>query len=172
MLEVWKDIPGYEGKYQASTEGRIRSLDRPVRAVIHGAETQRIIKGRILRPGKYCRSGHVSVVLGHGASGSPVHHLVALTFLGERPPGADICHADGNPQNNAVRNLRYDSRRENILDEYRQGKAHKLLTAADARLIKKLLAEGHTGRAIAKQFGISESCVSDIKVGRTFRWLD
>lgn len=171
-MEIWKDIPGYEGKYQASSEGRIRSLDRPVRVVIHGVETKRIVKGRILRPGRYTRSGHVSVVLGHGSPGAPVHQLVALAFLGPRPKGADICHADGNPLNNAVNNLRYDSRRENILDKFRQGGAHRILTVDDARQIRKLLAEGHEGVVIAERFGVSASCVSDIKRGRTFGWLN
>lgn len=170
-MEEWRDIPGYEGRYQASTEGRIRSLDRRVRLVAHGVETTRAVRGRILRPGRYCNSGHVSVVLGHGAQGSPVHQLVALTFLGPRPEGADICHADGNPKNNAVSNLRYDSRRENIIDVFRQGKARKILTADNARKIKKLLKEGRAGREIADLFGVSESCVSDIKRGRTFGWL-
>lgn len=170
-MEVWKDIPGYEGRYQASSEGRIRSLDRPVRVVINGIEAKRVMKGRVLRPGKYCRSGHVSVVLGHGAPGSPVHQLVALTFLGPRPDGADICHADGNPRNNAVNNLRYDSRHENIIDEFRQGKAHKKLTMNDAKRIRKMLAEGHTGQEIAKLFGVSPTSISHLKNGRTFRWL-
>lgn len=171
VMEVWKDIPGYEGRYQASSEGRIRSLDRPVRVVAHGTETTRIMKGRILRPGKYSPSGHVSVVLGHGAPGSPVHQLVALTFLGPRPAGTEVCHADGNPLNNAVNNLRYDTRRENILDVYRQGAAYKKLNMNDVQQIRKLLAEGRTGREIADRFGISPTCVTNIKNGRTFAWL-
>ena len=85
MGEKWRDIPGYEGKYQASTKGRVRSLTRRVRVVAHGTEATRVTRGRVLRPGRYCKSGHLSVVLGHGASGSPVHRLVALTFLGPPP---------------------------------------------------------------------------------------
>jgi DNA invertase Pin-like site-specific DNA recombinase len=100
-----------------------------------------------------------------------VHQLVALTFLGPRPAGADICHADGNPRNNAVRNLRYDTRRENIIDEFRQGKAHKKLTANDAKEIRRMLAGGYTGKEIAEKFMVSQTCISNLKNGRTFRWL-
>ncbi|MBS7226441.1 MAG: HNH endonuclease, partial [Clostridiaceae bacterium] len=59
-LETWKDIPGYEGKYQASDMGRIRSLDQKVRGVCHftGKEFYRNVKGQVLSPGQFCKSGH------------------------------------------------------------------------------------------------------------------
>ena len=50
-MEIWKDIPGYEGRYQVSDEGRVRSLDRVVRGVSKtGREYQRKVRGTILRP--------------------------------------------------------------------------------------------------------------------------
>ena len=170
-MEEWRDIPGYEGRYQASTEGRIRSLNRYVRVVAHGTEAKRLVKGRVLRPGRYCKSGHVSVVLGHGAPGSPVHQLVALAFLGPKPEGMEVCHTDGDPKNNAASNLRYDTRRENILDKFRQGGAHKILTVNDAVEIRRMLKEGHSSAEIAKIFNVSRACISDLKRGRTFSWL-
>ncbi|MGC8718421.1 MAG: NUMOD4 domain-containing protein [Thermodesulforhabdaceae bacterium] len=53
--EIWKDIPGYEGRYQASNLGRIKSLKRKVRSVNHytGKEFFRVVPERILRLGKY-----------------------------------------------------------------------------------------------------------------------
>lgn len=170
MTEEWKDIPGYEGRYQASTLGRIRSLDRRVRVVAHGTEATRLIKGRVLRPGVFEKSGHVSVVLGHGANGSPVHQLVALTFIGPRPEGMDICHNDGNPKNNAVSNLRYDTRSENNKDVLRQGKRWRKLNLADVDKIREMLAQGMRGREIAKIYGVSDQIICAIKKGRTFGW--
>lgn len=169
--EVWKDIPGYEGRYQASSEGRIRSVTRRVRLVAHGTETTRLSKGQILRPGK-ARSGHVSVVLGHGAAGSQVHQLVAMTFLGPCPDGCEVCHNDGNPENNALSNLRYDTRSENIKDVIRQGGRWRKLNAEDVREIREMLSRGFTGAEIARSFCISQSQVSKIKLGRCFAWLD
>ena len=54
--EIWKDIPGYEGKYQASTLGKIKSLDRMVKYENHrtGSAYCRPMKGRILKPGTFC----------------------------------------------------------------------------------------------------------------------
>ena len=170
--EIWKDIPGYEGRYQASTEGRIRSVDRYVRVVpASGTEAKRMVKGRVLRPGVY-NTGHVSVVLGKGANGSPVHQLIARTFIGECPEGMEVCHNDGNPANNAVENLRYDTRQNNIFDMYRLGTSNKTKVTADmVREIRKMLNAKVKGRDIAKHFGIHECTVSEIKLGKTFTWV-
>lgn len=172
MHTLWKDIPGYEGRYQASTDGQIRSVDRRVRLVAHGKETTRLVRGRILRPGVYTKSGHISVVLGHVANGSPVHALVALTFLGPRPEGCDVCHNDGNPKNNAVNNLRYDTRAENIKDVIRQGGTWRKLSADKVKLIRERLASGTLQKDIAHEFGVSTNTISKIKRGEAFAWLD
>lgn len=171
MAEIWKDIPGYEGRYQASTEGRIRSVDHRVRVVAHGTESTRLMKGRVLRPGKL-KDGHVSVVLGHGAHGSLVHRLVMLTFVGPVPEGCEVCHNDGNPQNNALENLRYDTRSENIKDVMRQGGRWRKLSAEDVREIRRLFGEGWTGAAIARRFCMSQTQISKIKLGRTYAWIE
>lgn len=166
--EIWKDIPGHEGKYQASNEGRIRSTDRLV-GCAHGAT--RLMRGRILRPARNRYNPHLYVVLGHKANGSPVHQLVAETFLGPRPEGADVRHLDGNPANNRVENLAYGSRTENILDVYRIGKAWRKLTAEQALDIYQRLQDGEKGRDLAREYGVREGTISAIKKGRTFSWL-
>ncbi|MDA5386973.1 NUMOD4 motif-containing HNH endonuclease [Loigolactobacillus backii] len=165
-MEKWKDIPGYEGRYQASDLGRIRSLDR----VQQTKKGSRHYKGKLLRPGRYSKAGHVSVVLGHGENGKPVHRLVTLAFLGPRPEGADICHNNGDPTDNRLVNLRYDSRTENILDVYRQGRAWRKLSKADVIKIKHLLPT-QSGVEIAKRFGVTPTIVSAIKHNRIFWWV-
>lgn len=163
--EIWKDIPGFEGKYQASTFGRIRSVDRRVRIVVHGKEATRLLKGRVLRPGALS-SGHLSVVLGREYGSMLVHVAVAITFIGSRPKDMDVCHNDGNPKNNRVDNLRYDTRANNILDVYRIGDKWRKLSSADIQEIQKLLGEGRTGCSIAAQFGVCNTTISNIKHGR------
>ena len=169
--EVWKDIPGYEGRYQASTQGRIRSLDRKVRVVAHGTEATRAVKGRILRPGS-CKTGHVSVVLGHGANGSLVHQLIALTFLGPCPKGKEVLHNDGNPKNNKLENLRYGTRTENILDVFRIGKPWRKLTVQDVYDIREQRKLGIRVKEIAQNFNVAEGTVYNIlSRKRSFKWL-
>ena len=161
-MEIWKDIPGYEGKYQASNLGQIRSLDREIGTP--GIRGHKTMKGRILRPGPV-KSGHLYVVLGHGKAGIPVHTLVALTFLGPRPSGADICHNDGDPTNNRLENLRYDTRTNNILDVYRGGGTWRKLSLDD---IKAILREPKTttGATLAKRYGVSETTISRVRLRR------
>ena len=79
----------------------------------------RRVSGKILRPGKYCKSGHMSVVLGHGTPRILVHQLVMRTFVGESPKGVEVLYNNGNPQDNRLENLCYGTRTDNILDVYK-----------------------------------------------------
>lgn len=122
-MERWRDIPGYEGRYQASTEGRVRSLPRSVVAKSDrwgGPPLTRTYRGRLLRPGaKSC--GHVTVAIGKGNS-MQVHQLVLSTFVGPKPAGLEVLHGpDHNPANNRLVNLRYGTRSENLKDDYARG---------------------------------------------------
>lgn len=172
-MEIWKDIPGYEGKYQASTEGQIRSIDRMVRGKCHytGEYFYRHVKGRILKPGQFCKNGHVSVVLGHGATGSPVHHLIMLTFVGPVPDGMEVLHNNGNPTDNRLSNLRYGTRTENILDVYKQGGIWRKLSTEDVGAIRFGLYCGIKGKELSAMFNVSENTISRIKTGGSYSWL-
>ena len=141
MNTIWKDIPGYEGMYQASIYGEIRSLDRKnVRKSKGGKIYNHSIRGKILQAGRYCKSGHLSVVLGRGTNGRPVHQLICLTFIGQCPEGLEVLHTDGNPLNNNLSNLRYGSRTENIIDVLRIGRSWKKLNLEQVKDIKRRLA--------------------------------
>lgn len=167
--EIWKDIPGYEGRYQASNLGRICSVDRRV-PCCHGAT--RTVKGRILRPACQKRDPHLSVVLGHGAAGSAVHRLVASAFLGPCPEGQEVRHLDGDPQNNRVENLAYGTRTENILDVMRTGQSWRgSVTVPQVHEIRERLKNGQRAVDIAKDMGVSPASVYGIKQGRKFKWL-
>ena len=172
-MEIWKDIPGYEGEYQASTMGRIKSLERKVRGKnpYTGKEFLRTVPERILRPGSYCKSGHLSVILRKGTSGQPVHQLVMRTFVGAPPPGMEVLHKNGNPQDNRLDNLRYGTRTQNILDVYRQGGKWRKLTVDDVESIRFGIYCGITGAELSRMFHVSQSVISAIKHGRLYWWL-
>lgn len=120
--EVWKSIPGYEGFYEVSNLGRVRSLDR---MGLQGGHP-RAYRGRVLKPGEQRCSGHVSVVLCvDGAQRSfTVHYLVMLAFVGSYPDGMEIRHLNDDPKDNRLENLAYGTRHENMLDRTRNGKHH------------------------------------------------
>lgn len=172
-MELWRDIPGYEGRYQASTMGRIRSIPHKVRGKnpYSGKTFYRTIHGTILNPGKYCKTGHLSVVLGRGTAGKPVHQLIMRTFIGEPPNGMEVLHNNGNPSDNRLANLRYGSRTDNILDVYRQGGKWRKLTTDDAEGIRFGLYCGISGAELARMFRVSQTTISSIKRGRSYRWL-
>jgi len=106
MIEIWKPIPGYEGQYEVSDQGRIKSYRRRK-------------EGQILRPGRMT-AGHLSVSLGRRNS-QCVHRLVLLAFVGPPPVCHECLHANGDPSDNRLVNLRWGTRSENIADAIKHG---------------------------------------------------
>lgn len=172
MEEVWKDIPGYEGAYQASTTGRIRSIDRYGR---HGKGFA-LKKGRVLKQATHS-SGYMQVGLSRDGElrNFFAHVLVMLTFRGARPPGLDVCHEDGDKQNNMLKNLRYDTKAANAADKLRHGtnnegdtNARAKLTAEEVLAIFKRCEAGECQLSIAADCQVNEITVNHIATGRTW----
>lgn len=112
--EEWKPVIGYEGSYEVSNLGRVRSLDR----INHRGST---LKGKILKPsdtGRYYQN-----TLYKDAKGAKylIHRLVLEAFVG--PPGKNEqgCHNDGDSKNNHLSNLRWDTPSANNLDKVAHG---------------------------------------------------
>lgn len=119
MSEVWLDIPGYAGLYQASSLGRIRSLDREVAGKLNSV---RRVKGRILRP-QVLGTGRLQVTLQKGGvrEHQTVHRLVAKTFIPNPDNLPMVLHWDDDPLNNLPNNLRWGTREDNVADMIRNG---------------------------------------------------
>lgn len=119
QAEQWRPIPGYEGHYEVSDHGRVRSLDRKI---LRKDGRPKSLRGRVLSPYR-SKSGHLSVVLAlNGAQHTfLVHRLVLLTFVGTCPDGMEACHWNDNPEDNRLENLRWAPRRDNNLDRVRNG---------------------------------------------------
>lgn len=128
--EIWLPVPGYEGYYEASSLGRVRSLDRMVRT---NGGAMRLSRGRILVLGAYKRTGHKHVTFSVEGSTRTftVHSVVMLTFVGPRPEGLEIRHLNGIPDDNSLTNLVYGTALENAEDRddrhgrnYQSNKTH------------------------------------------------
>lgn len=119
--ETWRDIPQYEGIYQASTHGRIRSVDgKTTHSSLHGTRKwkSRVLKGR----GDNRRMGkRVSLWKNGKQKDFLVARLVAETFLGEPPEGFTVNHKDGNRLNNHIDNLEWLSLGDNIRHGFETG---------------------------------------------------
>lgn len=120
-MEIWKDIAGYDGKYQVSNYGNVRSFSKWK-------------NGGFLKPG-IGTTGYLFVNLvqdGRKTTNTKViHRLVANAFLPNSDGLAEVNHIDGNKQNNNVDNLEWVSRHENIrhaiehgLIKYKYGKSN------------------------------------------------
>ena len=120
MSEQWRAVPDWEGFYEVSDQGRVRSVDRIVPSR-PGFTARR--KGKVLRA-RVNTSGHLEVKLQRdGARRSVgVHRLVLTAFVGPCPEGMEACHADDDKSNNHLSNLRWDTRSANTYDKVRNGR--------------------------------------------------
>ena len=172
MPEVWKPLPGYEGSYEVSSHGRVRSLDRLCRGKDGRNELHR---GKVLKPWVQKRGGYLAVSIRDGTATKrrTVHTLVAETFFGPRPKGMDVMHLDGNRSNNALENLKYGTRKENLNQTYEYGgkQAGGKLSKADVLDIKRRLRAGEHPINLAKEFGVHSAAVYHIRNGTTFACL-
>lgn len=123
-FERWRPVVGFEDRYEVSSLGRVRSL---ARIDSLGRQVPRRILKAPLTPYDYPR---VTLHLNGARSKARVHVLVAEAFLGPRPSGMEVCHVDGDPANNAVTNLRWDTHRSNQRDVVRHGRHHRALSTS------------------------------------------
>jgi len=112
MEEIWKDIEGYEGLYQVSNMGRVRSLDRKVATAYSAIRT---FKGKILAPWTD-RYGylHVNLWSERKMKSKTVHRLVAGAFISNPDNMPEVNHKDEDKQNNRADNLEWCDTRYNI----------------------------------------------------------
>lgn len=114
--EVWREIPGADGAYEASSHGHVRSTDRIIERT-YGGEVRRVRRsGKVLKPWPDT-NGYLNIyVCKNGARlVRGVHRLVASAFLGPPPLGcSDVNHIDGVKQNNAPENLEWCTRKANM----------------------------------------------------------
>lgn len=176
--ELWKAIPGFEGKYEASNQGRIRSLDRiSIRPDRWGNMTKYRLKGRILGLDPH-HTGYLVVKLGRADKQYRVHQLVAITWIGPTPEGMVVSHSDDNKWNNAVRNLEYMTNPENVKRAYRTGRLSncgetngKAVLTDD--LVRKILEFPRTvsARKVAMELGLKKHNVDSVRQGRGWKHI-
>lgn len=162
MSEVWRSVDGFDGRYEVSSEGRVRS---------HFKSEPLIMSQRI-------RRGYLSVGLrdkngkSHDAT---VHRLVAIAFLGS-PNGLHVNHKSGVKTDNRLVNLEYCTPSENMKHAFsmglqsNKGERHSSakLTEEKVHQIRLAVAHGEKQSSIARLMGIHQSAVS--RVANSKRW--
>lgn len=160
MSEIWKDIPNYQGLYQVSNYGKIRSLDH--------YSNNHFYKGRVLKPYgngkgyllvKLCKNGHIKAF--------QVHRIVANAFLPNRNKKLQVNHLNENKKDNEVTNLEWCTAKQNS----NYGTRNKRISIAESRKVKQL---GKAGNLIkiwpslseAERHGFGRGHLSDCALGK------
>lgn len=168
-MEEWRDVPGYEGFYQVSSIGNVRSLGRIVESKNQHGQTDMRVQERILSPGRNS-DGYLSVVLygNDGKVSAKVHKLVAGAFIPNPMGRPQINHIDGVKAHNWVNNLEWVTASENLKHAYRIGLAitcngNAKLTTSQVIEIRRLYEiEGMMQADIARLFNIYKTLVHKI----------
>lgn len=152
----WRDVPGYEGHYQVSNTGQVYSL-------------------KSNKAMKQCKvtGGYYAVMFWLNGIGKmhTVHSLVALAFIGERPPDYYTHHKNEIKTDNRVENLEYmlasEHTRMHVIGEK---STRTILTADKVRQIRELRKSGKKRRELAKMFGVAPATINNV-VSRKNSWL-
>lgn len=170
LKEIWKDIPGYEGYYQVSNLGRVRSIDREV---VYRDGKKCLYKGRLLKP-REDKNGYFQVGLSKlgKVKTFKVHRLVLEAFKGPCPEGMESCHKNGIKTDNIVYNLRWDTKVANQADSKRHGTnngpkgercGNAKLTEQDVVDIRTEYTKGNIiQEELGKQFGVHQVTIGNI----------
>jgi len=175
LVETWRPVFGYEGLYEVSDAGRVRSVSRTTRDGIKKQTTRGAIKSQMSNG-----NGYLSVRLYKGGKEKIVyvHRLVAAAFILQENEGLCVCHCDGDRANNAAQNLRWDTVKNNHADKVMHGTLlngerikHSKITEKMVIEIRERLLRGEQQKDIAVIFGISQPSVSDINKRRTWKHI-
>lgn len=165
-MEIWKDIEGFEGVYQISNYGRVKSLRK---------KCGTIIKEESMRKLSLTRDGYYKVRLIRGDKDvtTRVHRLVAKAFIPNPENKETVNHIDGNKLNNHVDNLEWSTRHEQLQHAYDLGlkKPHRGAKNSQAKLTNEQAEEirrtyvkhSKNGKsssvALAKKYGVTNRVI-------------
>jgi hypothetical protein len=182
--ERWLPIPGFEGLYEVSDQGRVRSLDRVVhkRAVRGGPLIQTRRRGKVLKQSPDTHGyPMLNLCVGGVSKGCLVHHLVLAAFVGPRPVGQECRHLDGTRTNGALANLCWGTPLQNTDDRRRHGTMRiprgiehgmSKLTAQGVLEIRSRARAGESVHSIATRYRVSMNHVRQLVRRKSWGWLD
>lgn len=169
-MSEWRPIIGYEGIYEVSNEGEVRSLDHETVVLTRYGEVTKRFKGKILSQGQTTK-GYRQVFLYDCGKGRMclVHRLVASAFLPNPFNLKEVNHKDGVKSNNAVENLEWVSAQENMKHRFNvlgHLGSHRKLSPYQVKAIRS---SSQPQYELALKYGVSQRTISEIKLGHIYR---
>jgi hypothetical protein len=161
-MENWKAVVGYEGLYEVSDLGRVRSLPRPTGH-----------RGRILKPNIQPRH-YPCVAFSRKCKLKTfaVHRLVLEAFVGPCPEGKEACHNNGVWDDCRLVNLRWDTRKANHFDKRAHGThnggARHYKAKFTPEQVREIRAAQESCAALGRKHGVSTSCIAYMKRRETY----
>lgn len=172
--EIWRPVLGYEGLYEVSNYGRVKSLTR-ITLGKHGRYCT--FYGRMLkqRPSTTCKYLITDLCKNGKRIHFLTHILVAKAFLGDYQ-GLEVNHKNGNIYDNHLSNLEVISHYENIQHSIQMGlkrdcgekHVHAKITNNQAQLIRKRVANGEKQKDIAIELGVSKQLINSVVLNKTY----
>lgn len=163
MTEIWRDVDGYDGKYQVSNCGRVRSFKYKM---------PRIMKLAVLKVGY----PSVHLQLGGKSKLMYIHRLVAQAFVDNPEGKPQINHINGDKTDNHAENLEWCTRSENMRHAVAMGllkvdgenNHNSKLTDEQARYIREN-PDGLNIYELARLFGVDDTTISHVQCGKSYR---
>jgi hypothetical protein len=182
--EEWRPVPEFDGCYEVSSLGKIRSIERTITRK-DGKPLK--VAGCILNTKANLRGyERFSMYLGDVRAWATVHSIVAKVFL-DAPKGVIGCkrgqyvvnHKDGNKRNNAASNLEYitnlgnytHAKRMGLLDHRGSANGRAKLSEDNVEEIIQLYGNGETQTALAKRFGVNQTTISRAVIGKGWKHI-
>lgn len=174
-IEIWKDIEGFEGKYQVSNKGNVKTLARIVvnkgKHTYHRLRKEKILKNQKTTTGYWQVSLHKNV---DKWKFHRIHRLVALHFIPNSENKPQVNHINGIKTDNRVENLEWVTNRENTMDAIRRGinfTHNNKITFKDAEKIRELRKNKKlTFKELGEIYKINKATISHIINNRTWKY--
>ena len=176
-MEIWKDIEEFEGLYQVSNLGRVKSLERYVN---HKRYKKQLIKERIIKPTlSFDKYYYVGLYKNGNVKNVTIHRLVCLSFLQKTNKKKEVNHKNGIKTDNRVENLEWCTRSHNILHAFKNGLKHgpkgekngkSKLTEKEVIKIKYSYKELNVAE-IAKIYNVTETASYDITSNKSWKHI-
>lgn len=178
ILEQWRDVIGFEGFYQVSDGGNVRSCDRVIIRSFFESKIKGFNRKQFIDPDGYlCIRLYKNAV----AKRFTTHSLVMRAFVGDGLEGFEINHKNGIKTDNRLENLEYCTSSQNTQHAYDMGLKHlpkgtlnpsAKLKESDILDIRKRLKQGEHHLAIANLYGVDRRTIYSIKVGDRWKHVD